>query len=462
MDPLPAFPEGFLFGTATAAYQIEGAVREDGRGPSIWDTFCAEPGRVRDGHTGDRACDHYHRWPEDLELMSALGANGYRFSVAWTRVQPDGTGRADPRGLDFYEALVDGLLDRGIAPALTLYHWDLPQALQDAGGWMHRDTAHRFAEYAGLVADRLGDRIALWITLNEPFVHLTYGHSLGVHAPGETLLLDSLPAAHHQLLGHGLAVAALRERTTSPIALTNNHAPVWAASGSPEDAAAVRAYDALHNRLFTDPLLLGRYPDLTAFGVDAVPGVRDGDLDAIAAPLDALGVNYYNPVRVAAPGRGGGEGPSGLSEAGPELDGLGLPFVDVPIEGTPVTAFGWPVVPDGLRELLVGMRDRYGAALPPLVITENGCSADDAVGPDGTVDDPDRIAFLDGHLRAVHRAIEEGVDVRGYFVWSLLDNFEWSEGYHQRFGLVHVDFTTQRRTPKASFHWLRDQLRLRS
>ncbi|MFI6518164.1 GH1 family beta-glucosidase [Spirillospora sp. NPDC050679] len=457
-DDTLRFPPGFLWGTATAAYQIEGAVAEDGRRPSIWDTFCAEPGRIRDGHTGATACDHYHRWPEDLDLLAGLGANAYRLSAAWTRVQPDGRGPADPRGLDFYERLVDGLLARGVAPALTLYHWDLPQALQDRGGWLDRDTAHRFAEYAGLVADRLGDRVALWITLNEPFEHMSLGHALGTHAPGRALLFDALPVAHHQLLGHGLAVRALRERGAGPVALTNSYSPARAASGSPADLAARDAFDALQNRLFTDPVLLARYPDLSAYGVDGMSACRDGDLDIISTPIDALGVNYYSPTQVAAPTASPRTDGATMLNGSAGLAGISLPFTDVPIEGVPVTAFGWPVAPDGLRELLVGLRDRYGDRLPPIHITENGCSTADTVAPDGTVDDQERIAYLDGHIRALHRALTASVDVRGYFVWTLMDNFEWAEGFHQRFGLVHVDFETQRRTPKASYHWLRDRL----
>ncbi|WP_433227265.1 GH1 family beta-glucosidase [Actinomadura formosensis] len=458
---LPRFPDGFLWGTATAAYQIEGAVKEGGRGTSIWDAFCAEPGRVKNGDSGDVACDHYHRWPEDVALMAGLGVNAYRFSVAWPRIQPDGRGPANAKGLDFYDRLVDALAEQDITPALTLYHWDLPQALQDAGGWTHRDTAHRFAEYACLVADRLGDRVGVWITLNEPFVHMTEGYGIGTHAPGEALLLEAFPVAHHLMLAHGLAVPALRERTAGQIALTNNYSPVWAATDSAADRAAATAFDALQNRLFTDPVLLGRLPDLSAYGVpDEPPFVRDGDLAVISAPLDLLGVNYYSPTRVAAPrGRATtgvvpAPGASVLREVSEHLDDAGLPFEDVPIDGHPVTAFGWPVVPDGLRELLTGLRDTYAAALPPILITENGCSARDEPGRP----DRDRIAYLDGHLRALHAAIGDGVDVRGYFVWSLLDNFEWAEGYDQRFGLVHVDYATQKRTPKASYHWLREEL----
>ncbi|MEU4225423.1 GH1 family beta-glucosidase [Nonomuraea sp. NPDC026600] len=428
----------FLWGTATAAYQIEGAVKDDGRGASIWDTFTHEPGRTRDGHTGDVACDHYHRWPEDVALMADLGVNAYRFSIAWSRVLPLGTGQVEPRGLDFYDRLVDGLLAAGIAPVPTLFHWDLPQALQDLGGWMNRDISYYFAEYAAVVAERLADRVPMWITLNEPFVHMAFGYGMGVHAPGQALLFDALPVAHHQLLGHGLAVQALRAAGARQVLITNNCTPVWPASGSAEDLAAADAYDTLHNRLFNDPILLGEYPDLKAIGaLDDV--VRDGDLAVISTPLDGLGINYYNPTRIGAP----------ADDA--------LPFTDLGITGYPTTAFGWPVVPDGLRELLTGLHARYGAALPPVYVTENGCSQEDLPGPDGTIDDQGRIAFLDGHITAVEQAAA-GVDVRGYFVWSLLDNFEWAEGYHQRFGLVHVDFDTLRRTPKASYAWLRDRL----
>ncbi|GAA0814539.1 GH1 family beta-glucosidase [Spirilliplanes yamanashiensis] len=436
MSTEPSFPAGFRWGAATAAYQIEGAVTEDGRGASVWDTFCAQPGRIRDGSSGAVACDHYHRYAEDAALLAGLGAGAYRFSVAWPRIQPTGRGAANPAGLAFYDRLVDTLLGHGIDPAATLFHWDLPQALQDRGGWLDRDTAYRFAEYADLVGRALGDRVRLWITLNEPVVHTMLGYGLGQHAPGETLLLGCFPAAHHQLLGHGLATAALRARTASPVAITNNYTPVWPGGGSAADAATVVAYDALHNRTFTDPVLGLGYPAEAPLDLSVV---RDGDLETIAAPIDALGVNYYNPTAVRAPVAPGG-----------------LPFEIVPVTGYPRTGFDWPVVPDGLRDLLVGLRDRYRDALPPLYVTENGCAYPDEVGPDGRCDDPERVAYLDAHVRAVGAAIAAGVDVRGYFVWSLLDNFEWAEGYTQRFGLVHVDFATGTRTPKTSYGWYRD------
>ncbi|MEU7615861.1 GH1 family beta-glucosidase [Micromonospora rifamycinica] len=434
--PIPGFPAGFRWGVSTSAYQIEGGATADGRGPSIWDTFAHTPGRIIDGSTGDVACDHYHRHREDVALLAGLGVSAYRFSIAWPRVRPAGTGPVNAAGLDFYDRLVDDLLATGIDPVATLFHWDLPQPLEDAGGWLNRDTAAHFAEYAELTAARLGDRVKLWITLNEPFIHLSLGHGTGEHAPGRTLLFDSLPAAHHQLLGHGLAVAALRAHSTAPVAIANNYSPVVRHGDTDADRAAAAAYDDLHNHLFTDPLLGRGYPD----GLD--PGVvRDGDLAVIAAPLDVLGVNYYNPTGIRAP-----------------EEGSPLPFAPVPLEGYPRTAFDWPVVPDGLRDLLVGLRDRYGDALPTIQVTEGGCAWDDVPDADGRVHDPDRIAYLDGHLRAVRAAIDEGVDVTGYFVWSLLDNWEWAEGFTKRFGLVHVDFASGTRTPKSSYAWYRSQV----
>jgi beta-glucosidase len=442
----PRFPDGFAWGVATAAYQIEGAVAEDGRTDSVWDVFCRQPGAVRDGDTGDVADDHYHRWQEDVALMAGLGIGAYRFSIGWPRVQPGGTGKANEAGLDFYDRLTDALLAAGITPLPTLFHWDLPQELEEAGGWLSRDTAARFADYAALTAERLADRIDTWITVNEPFVVMAFGYALGMHAPGKALMLGALPAAHHQLLGHGLATAALRSAGVQRVLITNNYSPVWAASASAADTAAAAAFDTLQNRLFTDPVLLGRYPDLSAYGLGpaGLDFVRDGDLATISAPVDGLGVNYYNPTRISA------------------LPDSPLPFQLEPIEGYPVTAFGWPVVPAGLTELLVYLRDQYGDRLPPVYITENGCSATDEVAADGSIDDQFRIGYLDGHIRAVADAIAAGVDVRGYLTWTMLDNFEWAEGFRQRFGLVHVDYATQRRTPKASYAWYRDLIAAQS
>jgi beta-glucosidase len=401
--------------------------------------FCRRPGAISTGDTGEVATGHYHRMPGDVTLMAELGLSAYRFSIAWPRVQPAGSGPPNPAGLDFYDRLTDTLLARGITPVPTLYHWDLPQALEERGGWLSRETAHRLADYAGIAAARLADRIPLWITLNEPSVAMFLGYALGVHAPGRRMLAGALPAAHHQLLGHGLATAALRAHGAAQVMITNSYSPAWPATRSAADVAAAGTYAALRDWAFTDPLLLGSYPDLSGLGSSAaaLPFVADGDLAVIGAPIDALGVNYYRPVRVAHAG-------------GP------LPFTEVPVHGYPVTAYGWPVVPAGLRELLQSLRERYGGALPPVYITENGCSAADTALPDGGYADPDRISYLDAHLRALHQALADGADVRGYFVWSLLDNFEWSEGYRQRFGLVRVDFATLARVPRASFRWYGD------
>jgi beta-glucosidase len=439
----------FLWGTATAAYQIEGAATTDGRSPSIWDTFSADPERISDGATGDVACDHYHRLDEDVALMAGLGVTAYRFSIAWPRVQPGGAGPVNPAGIAFYDRLVDRLLAHGIAPVATLYHWDLPQERQDAGGWTSRETAARFAEYAGHAAAALGDRVKLWLTLNEPIVHLIYGHLWGMHAPGLNLFDDPFPVAHHQLLAHGWAVSALRAAAPGArVGIANNYAPGWAVgpdgsreSATEEDAAALDAYEAFHHRMFTDPILLGSYPS----GLEVWPGasrlpelIQDGDLAAISAPIDALGVNYYNPAGVGSPSWGP------------------LPYDSRLINGYPMTYFGWPVVPSALHELLVSLRTRYGPALPPIHVTENGCAYEDVPGPDGSIVDSDRIAYLSAHIDAVRAAQADGVAVAGYYVWSLLDNFEWAEGYTKRFGLVHVDFSTLARTPKASYHWYRD------
>ncbi|MGZ4484675.1 MAG: GH1 family beta-glucosidase [Nocardioidaceae bacterium] len=432
----PLLPAGFELGASTASYQIEGAATEDGRGTSIWDTFCAEPGRIADGSSGAEACDHYHRYGEDVALMRGLGLDGYRFSIAWPRIQPEGRGRANAAGLAFYDRLVDALLENGIAPMATLYHCDLPQALEDRGGWLARDTADRFAEYATVVGMKLGDRVAHWACVNEPNVATMLGYGVGVRAPGRTLLFDALPAAHHLLLGHGRAVGALRAVGARSVGSANNHSPVWAATGSDADRHAAELYDVLWNRLFADPMLLGKYPEGFA---ELMPGPVEEDLAVIAAPLDFYGLNYYNPTRVADP-----------SSPLPRVAGVsfeGMPFALVRIDEHPHTDFDWPVVPDGLRAQLVSLKERYGDALPPVRITENGCAYDAAPA------DPERIAYLDAHLRAVAAAIEEGVDVRGYYTWSLLDNFEWAEGYTKRFGLVHVDYATQRRTPKDSYHW---------
>lgn len=438
--PTRSFPPGFVWGAATAAYQIEGAVAEDGRGPSIWDIFSHAPGRVRNGDTGDVACDHYHRWSEDLDLLRRLGVAAYRFSIAWPRVVPDGDGGVNRAGLDFYDRLVDGLLERGITPVPTLYHWDLPQALEDRGGWRRRQTADDFAAYAAAVADRLGDRVRAWITLNEPWVATFIGHALGVHAPGRRDLRDALLVAHHLLLAHARAVPVLRA-TGAEVGITLDLKPVVPTSDSADDVAAAALADEQANGWFLDPVLSGRYPSAMAdaYGNAFARIVADGDLAAIAAPIDFLGVNYYFRAHVAA--------------ALPDPDNpepmARLPFRQVLPDGPPRTAMGWPVEPEGLRDLVLRLHHNHPEL--PLTITENGSAWDDRVGPDGQIDDPERIAYLEAHLATLLEAIEAGADVRGYFAWSLLDNFEWAEGYDKRFGLVRVDYDTLRRTPKASF-----------
>ena len=450
-----AFPPGFLWGTATAAYQIEGAAGEDGRTPSIWDTFSRTPGKVRNGDTGDIACDHYHLWREDVALMAGLGVGAYRFSVSWPRVQPTGRGPASRKGLDFYSRLVDELLAKGIQPVLTLYHWDLPQDLEDAGGWPERDTAERFAEYASLVAGALGDRVKTWTTLNEPWCSAFLGYGSGVHAPGRTDQADALRAAHHLNLAHGLGVQALRAHlpTDARASVTLNLHHVRSLTDSEEDRDAARRIDGVANRVFTGPMLRGEYPaDVlrdTAHLTDW-SFVRDGDTGAISQPVDFLGVNYYSPTLVSAasgPGSHNADG-HGASEYSPWPGGDDVAFHRPP---GATTAMGWAIDPSGLYELLTRVRDDFPGL--PLVITENGAAFDDYVNPEGRVHDPERISYLHGHLTAVHRAIEAGVDVRGYFLWSLLDNFEWGHGYSKRFGAVYVDYATRRRIPKESAHW---------
>lgn len=433
-NPIPKFPAGFLWGVSTSAHQIEGAADE--REPSVWDAFSAGTGHIKDGSTAAVACDHFHRYPEDVALLRDLGVGAYRFSISWPRVN-------SPGGLDFYDRLVDELVAAGVQPVPTLFHWDLPSSLEEAGGWLNRDTAERFAEYATTVAARLGDRITKWITLNEPAEHTLLGHALGTHAPGKQLMFDALPVAHHQLLGHGLAVRALRAAGVTDIGIANSHGPTWPASQEQPDLEAADFYDLLLNRLFAEPVLLGAYPE----GIgELMPGQDiESDLKIISEPLDWYGINYYAPTRVGAP-----EGED--IEFGGVTIPAELPFTVKEIEGVPTTDFGWPVVPEGLTELLTGFRERYGDRLPPVVITENGCAYEG-------VDDQERIAYLDGHIRALHRASEAGVDVRGYFVWSLLDNFEWAEGYARRFGLVHVDYSSLARTPKASYRWFQELLR---
>jgi beta-glucosidase len=439
------FPDGFAWGTATASYQIEGAVAEDGRTPSIWDTFSHTPGKTANGDTGDVAVDHYHRYPEDVRLLADLGVRAYRFSLAWPRLQPDGRGALNDAGVDFYAGLAETLLENGIQPWATLYHWDLPQVLEDAGGWPERDTAERFAEYAAAVHERLGDRISNWITLNEPWCSAFLGYAGGVHAPGRQEPEAALRAAHHLMLGHGRAVQAIRAQgTRSRLGITLNLYPVTPATDDPADADAARRIDGLANRIFLDPVLLGRYPADVLEDVAAISDFafrEPFDEEVISAPLDFLGVNYYTRHVVRhAPGAGAGPSPwVGAADAG---------FV---MRGLPQTEMGWEIDPDGLHEVLTRIEREYTEL--PLYVTENGAAFADERDGAGTVADPDRVAYLDAHFRAAHRAMGDGVDLRGYFVWSLLDNFEWSYGYGKRFGIVHVDYATQERTPKDSARW---------
>ncbi|UOX88484.1 GH1 family beta-glucosidase [Amycolatopsis sp. FBCC-B4732] len=444
----PEFPPGFLWGAATASYQVEGGVGEGGRGPSIWDTFAAADGKVLGGATGEVACDHYHRYPEDVGLLADLGLNAYRFSVAWPRVMPDGR-TTSAAGLAFYDRLVDELLSRAVVPVLTLYHWDLPQALEDDGGWPERDTARRFADYAAVVHDALGDRVNQWTTVNEPFCAAFLGYGSGVHAPGVQDHDTALVAAHHLLLGHGLATRALTEqaRPGHEFSLALNFAPAIPDGDTPAHREAARKFDGIHNRFFLDPVLGKGYPedvmaDVEHHGGRFAAAVRDGDTDVIAAAIDWLGVNYYAPARVTPL-----EDPLGPGNC--PLPGLrGLDVLPAP---PPLTAFGWEQSPGTLTELLTWIHERSGGL--PLVVAENGASfVDDVV--DGRVHDNDRVHYFAEHLEAVHDALRGGADVRGYFAWSLLDNFEWAMGYTQRFGLVHVDFDTQRRTVKDSGRFL--------
>ena len=440
------FPEGFLWGTATASYQIEGAVDEDGRKPSIWDTFSHTPGKVLHGDTGDVACDHYHRLEEDLDLMAQLGLRAYRFSVAWPRVQPDGSGGANQKGLDFYRRLVDGLRQRDIEPMLTLYHWDLPQALEDRGGWTSRETSERFADYAGIVYGALSDSVSAWITLNEPWVAAWLGHGYGLHAPGKKDAGAALAATHHLLLGHGLAMERMRAAGDgNRLGITLNLHPALPGRDRDADREAALRVDGQANRLYLDPVFRGSYPEdvLSHYeqrGAD-LSFVHDGDLGRISAPIDFLGVNYYfrHTVRDA-----------------PEEDTSDEPFADLNARtivphAAEKTAMGWPVDPEGLKQMLVRIKDEYADL--PLYVTENGRAVNDYVDPDGEVKDEERISYLEAHFRAAGGAMEQGVDLRGYMVWSFLDNFEWAEGYSKRFGLVFVDYGTRKRTPKASARW---------
>lgn len=446
-----SFPKDFAWGTATAAHQIEGAAFTDGKGLSIWDTFSRSKGKILNGDTADVACDHYHLWTDDIKRMGQLGMNAYRFSVAWTRVQPSGRGRANERGLEFYDRLIDGLLEAGITPWVTLYHWDLPQALEDAGGWTNRDTALRFADYAHIVAERIGSRVAGIMTLNEPWVFTLLGYALGTHAPGKTDLSGAFKAVHHALLAHGLGVAAIREACGAPVGIALSMSSCEAASDSSADERAAASMDELVNGMFADPIFGRGYPNLLEPFMPAFPPDFEADLKTIAAPIDFLGVNYYFRYVVREPRAA--TAPEGLSAI--------LRFAGIPVEvvpdfdrGNPVTGFGWEVYPQGLHSQVTRVVDRYKPAA--LYITENGATYPDTLEPDGQVRDLERQRYFEAHLEQCARLIDDGVPLRGYFAWSLLDNFEWAEGYSKRFGLYFVDFETQLRTLKYSGMWLRD------
>jgi beta-glucosidase len=450
------FPPGFVWGAATASYQIEGAATADGRTPSIWDTFSHQPDRIAGADTGDVACEHYARHREDVALMRELGLTAYRFSIGWPRVQPEGKGALNPKGVDFYSRLLDDLLHAGIEPWVTLYHWDLPQSLEDRGGWTARETAEHFAEYAQIVYARLGDRIPTWTTLNEPWCSAYLGYAAGKHAPGRQDPAAAFAAVHNLLLAHGLATQALRAAGARTLGITLNPAAVFPRDpDSAGDVAAARLVDGLHNRIFLDPMLRGEYPADVLEHVERMTTtafLQDGDEKVIAAPIDVLGVNYYSPTYVAAePGAPGNPMHPGTEDV-----------AFLPPTGA-LTDMGWGIEPDTLRDLLERLSRDYPGT--PLLITENGAAYDTGPVPDEgapggvRVPDADRIRYLDGHLRAAHRAIEAGVDLRGYLAWSLLDNFEWAEGYGKRFGLVHVDYRSQQRTPKDSAYWYRDVIR---
>jgi beta-glucosidase len=448
------FPAGFTWGAATAAYQIEGAADADGRGPSVWDTFSRTPGKVRGGDTGEVACDSYHRYPQDADLLRSFGLTAYRFSVSWPRIFPSGSGQLNQAGLDYYKRLLDTLAERGISAAATLFHWDTPQALQDRGGWAVRDTAHRFADYASVVAEALADRVTRWITLNEPLVVTHNGHRIGVHAPGLTDNAVAAAVTHHLLLGHGLGAAAVRASVPgAEVGITLNLTPVRVTAssngtglnGTGEELERARLVaDAVLNGTFLDPVLFGRYPEhAPAEFLPPADLIHEGDMATIAAPIDFLGVNYYQPEHL----RAGDPDNLRRGEDRP-LPGITGNVVHYDPEQLERTNMGWLIDPDGLYELLLRLsKDAPGL---PLYITENGCAAEDYVNPDGEVNDLERVKFLHLHLAAAARAARDGATLAGYYVWSLLDNFEWAYGYQKRFGIVYVDFATQQRIPKAS------------
>ncbi len=437
------FPEDFLWGAATASYQIEGAYREDGKGENIWDRFSHIPGKIYEGDTGDVACDHYHRYEEDIEIMKKIGLKTYRFSISWARIFPDGSGKPNPKGMEFYKKLVGKLKENGIIPAVTLYHWDLPQKLQDIGGWANRDTVYSFVEYAKYVFDNLGSQVPIWITHNEPFVAAIVGNWIGRHAPGITDFQTALRVAHHLLLSHGLAVKAYRESGhKGEIGITLNMNPVYPASENDKDKAAVIRFNEYLNKWYADPVLKGAYPaDLLEWFGDRglAPEILDGDMSAINQPIDFLGINNYYSSFI-------------------RHDEHNWPVYASEIAtGRDRTKMDWEINPEGLHDLLVYLDKEYSGI--KIIITENGAAFNDIVNFDGKVEDDNRLNYLYKHLEQVHRAIGSGANVKGYYAWSLLDNFEWGHGYSKRFGLVYVDFKTQKRILKKSAHWYGDVIR---
>jgi beta-glucosidase len=430
------FPREFAWGVATSSYQIEGAVDEDGRGESIWDRFVATPGKVHNGDSAAVAADHYHRFREDVALMRELGVRAYRFSVAWPRIMPSGTGRVNSTGLDFYDRLVDELLAHDIEPFLTLYHWDLPQALEDAGGWKSRNTAEAFGQYAEALVQRLGDRVSKWMTHNEPWCTAWLGYGNGEHAPGRAEgAAGAVPVAHHVLLSHGLATQAIRALApAAQVGIALNLFPTYVGDDRPETHAAARRMDGQNNRWFLDPIFRGSYPSDLEDLIRYLPQTAQDDLKTASVPIDFLGVNYYHRDVYAA-------------------DQNGQP-VHISMDGAEQTDMGWEVYPDGLHALLTRLRDEYSPSA--IYITENGAAYSDAPGPDGTVQDIRRREYVEQHLNAALRSMQDGVPLRGYFLWSLLDNFEWAHGYSKRFGITYVDYTTLRRVPKHSAYWYRD------
>ncbi|CAN2226452.1 BglB Beta-glucosidase/6-phospho-beta-glucosidase/beta-galactosidase [Candidatus Nanopelagicaceae bacterium] len=451
---MATFPKDFLWGAATSSYQIEGAANEDGRGPSIWDTFCKTPGKVAKGDTGDVANDHYHRYPEDIAIMKDLGLQGYRFSFAWPRMFPKGDGVREERGFDFYDRLIDGLLEAGIEPLATLYHWDLPQALQDKGGWVNRDIVNHFADYSTAVVERFGDRVKKFSPINEPWVVAWLGHGIGIHAPGILDRRAAFAAAHHTVLAHAASTNAMRavrgDILTGPVLNQANHVPDDAHDPIQAHAAAIG--DAHQNRFWMDAIMHGKYPQILidTYGDELTSVIKDGDMQAAMVKNDFIGINYYFDNRIGASLGGKPEWHS--------ISGL----FDLDIDETPrgpLTDMGWPLTPEGLENLLVRWHKEHGDKLPPLYITENGAAYDDGPDASGHVADQRRIDYLQTHLKAVSNAIAQGSPVKGYYQWSLMDNFEWALGYDKRFGIVHVDFETQKRIIKDSGLWYRDQIK---